>query len=96
MTTIRRIRTESLVEREDGQIVGYLPPVACECCGKLCTVKVVCLSDGTRVGSDCATVIELVASTAAATGKPVTLSHAEFFGANKKQIKHLRACALVT
>jgi hypothetical protein len=52
-------RTVSLVEREAGRIVSYAAPVACDCCGKLCTVEVFEMTDGARLGKECATVVDL-------------------------------------
>lgn len=89
---IRTVRIDARVEKSDGRELAS-DPIPCECCGRL-VKKVHVLSNGNRVGSECAENIELV-SHAVRNGATATDSLLYQFHVTKKQAAYLRAAGVI-
>jgi hypothetical protein len=80
-------REESLAHKEDGRIVEYATPVACDCCGKECTVRVAHMSNGARMGRECAGTVELCSDVAAGQRRPLSAESARcLYGARNPRV----------
>lgn len=80
----------ALAEKQDGRIVAQAEPVACDCCGKLCTVRYFVMTNGARFGHECATVFDLT-FTHTAVCPERRVEFAIFFRATKRQLAYMAA-----
>jgi hypothetical protein len=90
-TVVPKIRREvSLVEKQDGVAVAADKPVACDCCGKLCTVRFYEMTNGARFGRECANVFDLTVKMTQWAPQNFTRDFLfTFVRANKKQLAYM-------
>lgn len=94
MEHVKRVKVESLAEVVDGQVVATAGPERCGCCGRACVRRIVVMSDGSRLGEDCAEVVDLV--TGAATVDGVLAFDAARFSASLGLMANRRQGAYLT